>query len=260
MPSPDRHPCPCCGYRTYLLPAGGTMQLCPVCFWEDATGDAEYNGSNQVSLIEAQRNFAEFGACERSYQDVVRTPLLGENRSPHWLTSDDLREKIITLIERAFQNVTRDGGATLHQMDLIDGGWPMTAEAMKDAEKRDPEVRWQDISATKLSEFHESLSFLDDLGFRFYLPAFMRHALRTSSVEIWRSEIDGVLWSLDSGPTRGYRSSSFALLQHEQKEAVAAFLYYFAIWGDCSQVPHARKGLKRGWEPYIPAFIKQAAL
>ncbi len=260
MPAPDRHPCPCCGYRTYLLPAGGTMQLCPVCFWEDATGDAEYNGSNQVSLIEAQRNFAEFGACERSYQDVVRTPLLEENRSPHWLTSDDLREKIITLIERAFHSVTRDGGTTLHQMDLIDGGWLMTSKAMMDAEKKDPEIRWQDISAGKLSEFHESLWFLDDPGFRFYLPAFMRHALRTSSVEVWKSEIDGVLWPLDGGPSGHDRCDSFALLQHEQKEAVAAFLFYFAIWGDCGQVPHARKGLKRGWEPYIPAFIKQAAL
>jgi hypothetical protein len=145
-------------------------------------------------------------------------------------------------------------------MDLIDGGWLMTSKAMMDAEKKDPEVRWLDISAGKLSEFHESLWFLDDLGLRFYLPAFMRHALRTSSVEIWRSEIDGVLWSLDSGPNRGYRSSSFTLLQHEQKEAVAAFLHYFAIWGDYGQVPHARKGLKRGWESYLPAFIKQAAL
>jgi len=260
MPSPDRHPCPCCGYRTYLLPAGGTMQLCPVCFWEDAAGDAEYNGSNQVSLIEAQRNFAEFGACERSYQDMVRTPLPEEDRSPRWLTSDEVREKIITLIERAFHNVTRDGGATLHQMDLIDGGWPMTEKAMTDAEKKDPEIRWQDISATKLSKFHESLSFLDDLGFRFYLPAFMRHALRTSSLEISRSELDGVLWSLDGGPTRCYRRGSFALLQLEQKEAIAAFLYYFAIFGDFIQAPDARKGLKRGWESNVPAFIKQAAL
>lgn len=236
------------------------MQLCPVCFWEDAAGDAEYNGSNQVSLIEAQRNFAGFGACERSHQDVVRTPLLEENRSPRWLTCDDLREKIISFVERAFHNVTRDGGATLHQMELIDGGWLMTSKAMIDAEKKDPEIRWQDISAGKLSEFHESLSFLDDLGFRFYLPAFMRHALITSSPEIWRSELHGVLWSIDGGPTRCYRRGSFTLLQHEQKEAVAAFLHYFAIWGDCGQAPHARKGLKRGWETYLPAFIKQAAL
>ncbi len=255
-----RHPCPCCGYRTYPLPAGGTMQLCPVCFWEDAPGHVPFNGSNEVSLVQGQRHFLAEGVCETRFKNAARAPLPEEARSPHWLSFDMLCERIIAEIERSFHNVTRGGGTTLHQMDLVDGGWPILEKFMKEAENKDPEIRWQDIPAGKLSQFHESLCFLDHLGFRFYLPAFLRHALVTSYPDIGAAEICGVLWSLDDGFRNSYRSDSFSLLELEQKQAVAAFLQLFAVWGNDDQEPYARKGLKRGWDAYVPPYIKLAAL
>ncbi|MCW1924564.1 CPCC family cysteine-rich protein [Luteolibacter arcticus] len=258
---PDiRHPCPCCGYRSYALPAGGTMQLCPVCLWEDAPGDAPFNHSNEVSLVEGQRHFLTNGACEAQFEGETRAPLPEEARSPQWLSFDMLREKIITSIERAFRKVSRDGGITLHQMDLVDGNYLGTHIAMKIAEEEDPETRWQDIPAGKLSEFHESLVFLDDLGFRFYLPAFMTHALATAFPDIAYAEFNGVLWSLDGGPEDPYRRDSIALLNLEQKQATAAFLQLIATFADGSDAGYAKKGLRKGWDAFVPLYVTQATL
>lgn len=235
------------------------MQLCPVCFWEDAPGEAPYNGSNEVSLIQAQRHYLIHGACEAQFQGETRAPLTEEVRSTNWLSFDMLREKIIVSIERSFHKVAREGGTTLHQMDLVDGCC-FEEKAMKAAEANDPETRWQDIPADKLSRFHGSLAFLDDLGFRFYLPAFMRHALMTAFPDIEHAEVDGVLWSLDGGPDNQYWQDSIALFELEQKQATAAFLQLIATFAEDSHAGYALKGLKKGWNAFVPAYIKEATL
>ncbi|GAQ89797.1 AMP-dependent synthetase and ligase family protein [Klebsormidium nitens] len=60
------HPCPCCGYEVFSG-AGGTFEICPICFWEDdlyqLTNATDRVGANTVSLQEAQRNFERIGAC-----------------------------------------------------------------------------------------------------------------------------------------------------------------------------------------------------
>jgi hypothetical protein len=70
--------CPCC--RCLTLAARGEHQLCPVCFWLDIGRDDE---SAQVvrrmprgvlTLGEARRNFAAFGACEPLARGHVRRP------------------------------------------------------------------------------------------------------------------------------------------------------------------------------------------
>ncbi len=74
------------------------MQLCPVCFWEDAPGEFFWNGSNSVPLFAAQRNYAEFGASEREFADSVRLPLPGEERPSGWLSFQQLALAVIALI------------------------------------------------------------------------------------------------------------------------------------------------------------------
>ena len=41
-------------------------------------------GANKCSLIEGQRSFAAFGACEMRITDHVRAPLESETRDPAW--------------------------------------------------------------------------------------------------------------------------------------------------------------------------------
>jgi hypothetical protein len=65
-------------------------------------------------------------------------------------------------IEAAFGGVLREGGVTLHQMDVLDDyGSPADMAA---AESADPEVHWQELSEEKLESFN-SLVFLDAKAF-----------------------------------------------------------------------------------------------
>jgi len=232
------------------------MQICPVCFWEDAPGEAYYNGSNEVPLVHGQRHFLETGACEDHFKDGVRPPLPGEARPDDWHSFDDLCSRLTDLIEKEFRSVLRDGGVTLHQMDVLDdwGG----EEQLKKAALEDPEETWQEIPHEKLSHFHQSLAFLDHSGFRFYLPAFMRHALVTAHPDIESAEISGVLWSLYKGPDTGYRKETFDLLTLGQKHCVGAFMHLFATMG-CGggcDTSDARQGLRKGWSAFVPHFVK----
>jgi hypothetical protein len=71
--------CPCCGYKTLTEKPTGTYEICPVCFWEDDPvqyrDPFDKNGANKVSLMEAKKNFSDFGAVERKFISKVRKPL-----------------------------------------------------------------------------------------------------------------------------------------------------------------------------------------
>ncbi len=76
--------CPCCGYETLMAPAN--YETCPICGWLDAPPDevTPPEIANRVSLIEAQRNFIAFGACDEDARRYVRSPLVTERRRADW--------------------------------------------------------------------------------------------------------------------------------------------------------------------------------
>lgn len=69
-------PCRCCGYLTISM--RGYFEICPVCYWEDDEDqfdDPDYKrGVNGISLKQAKKNYAEFGACDRRFRTCVRKP------------------------------------------------------------------------------------------------------------------------------------------------------------------------------------------
>ncbi|MGC4016894.1 MAG: CPCC family cysteine-rich protein [Luteolibacter sp.] len=248
--NPERYPCPCCGYRTYALPKGGTMQICPVCFWEDLPSEKFRFGDLPVET--AQKCFFEKGACEERYRDAVRAPLSEEARSPAWLAYEDLRTQIIGFIEFHFNNVTRDGGTTLHQMEVLDDYG--SAEDLAEAAKLDTESTWEEISDLKLSNFACSMVFLDAKGFRFHLPAFMRFTLANWKDGAAVCENMGVIYALSAGP-HGFHHEVFEILSHAQLEATASFLWYIANSND-SLAEDAESGLACGWNKFLPDFVR----
>jgi hypothetical protein len=74
--------CPCCGYRTLAAPE--SMQLCPVCWWEDdgqedddAT-EVRLTVNGALSLDEARTHYRECGAAHPRFLPYVRKPLASE--------------------------------------------------------------------------------------------------------------------------------------------------------------------------------------
>ncbi len=250
------YPCPCCGYQTYVAPAGGSMQICPVCFWEDAPGESWYNNSNQVSLFMAQENFAEFGATERKYRSLVREPLAAEARRPNWLSGHQLKEKIAEMIDAAFGDVLRDGGVSLHQSWALDD-YAEEAE-FKAAERNDPELRWQDIPSDKIDKFHMSLVFFDDKGFRFYLPAFMIFALDSFNRTFGSMDDDGVRFA--TSDPHGFHKDHFEILNPSQMEAVAAFIGFSRLYDNGRISRNDERVFANFWSHHLPDFMKNQTI
>ncbi|MEU5444565.1 CPCC family cysteine-rich protein [Streptomyces griseofuscus] len=69
---------------------------CPVCFWEDDgvqfRWPAMSGGANKVSLVEAQRNYQDFGACDEHGRRYVRPPADDEPLDPAWRPIDLARD------------------------------------------------------------------------------------------------------------------------------------------------------------------------
>jgi len=85
-------------------------------------------------------------------------------------------EQLIQEIDTAFNDVSREGGVTLHQANAISDFKTIPEQDL--AGEFDCETRWQDVPDEALASGDAALSFLDAKGFRYYLPAFMICALR----------------------------------------------------------------------------------
>jgi hypothetical protein len=79
----------------------GSYDICKICFWEDDCVQLRFpnlaGGANKPSLMEAQRNFAEFGACEIRLLQHVRAPAPEDIRDPDWRPVDPLRDLFAAL-------------------------------------------------------------------------------------------------------------------------------------------------------------------
>ena len=80
-PSPTtavRYRCTCCGARTLSSPA--SMELCPVCWWEDDgqedddASEVRLTVNGNLSLNDAREHFRLCGACHPRFIQYVRLP------------------------------------------------------------------------------------------------------------------------------------------------------------------------------------------
>jgi hypothetical protein len=71
--------CPCC--RSLTLCGRAEDEICPVCYWEDDgqddhDADQIRGGPNRnLSLRDAQKNYAKYGAADHRFAAKVRPPV-----------------------------------------------------------------------------------------------------------------------------------------------------------------------------------------
>lgn len=101
--TPDAYPCPCCGHLTLSEPPG-SYEICVVCFWEDDAVQLRWptyeGGANSPSLIDSQRAYAEQGAMEYRFTELVRPATEGEPRDTAWRPIDPERDSFEVRGER----------------------------------------------------------------------------------------------------------------------------------------------------------------
>jgi hypothetical protein len=116
-----KYPCPCCGYLTFRESAG-SHDICPICFWEDDIVQLAFpdlaGGANKSSLIEGQRSFLEFGACEQRVLQHGRPVSGSDIRDSSWRLMDSSRDRYLHWGDRAdserWQSVKDSAGICLY--------------------------------------------------------------------------------------------------------------------------------------------------
>ncbi|NUO49410.1 MAG: hypothetical protein HOV80_11195 [Polyangiaceae bacterium] len=136
-------------------------------------------------------------------------------------------EDIIRAIEEAFAGVPC-GEITIHEAEVIDA---YGTEAMRrKARARDTETDWRDVPDSSVTECSDALTFLDPVGWRFYLPVYMRFGLRHLRSG-HNNAIDHAIYSLNKGDVAdlaNYKLQRFRMLDRAQTHAVQRFLAFAA--------------------------------
>lgn len=157
-------------------------------------------------------------------------------------------QALIALIQRAFANVKRHDGITLHQAIAMDNY--CSDDEIAAARLQDTENHWTDIARETLINFQSALSFMDEQGCRYYLPAFMIAALEGHiSLSIPFFKLTHLMGSL-RGSTPGQVIATYGF-DKNQVVAITAFLRF--VVGEQGENAESQAELQVvwAWEAYI---------
>ena len=133
-------------------------------------------------------------------------------------------EDVINLITEAFDGVELGDGISIHEAVVIDGYG--TSEERAAARLLDNEACWQDISDDVLCKCGYGLYLLEDKGFRFYLPAYLRWSLKNNA-DSGLHFVDVTINLLN--PTSGnydWHLSLYKSILQKERIAIAEFLRF----------------------------------
>jgi hypothetical protein len=156
------------------------------------------------------------------------------------------RRELLAAIAAAFGDVQREDGVSLHEAYVIDNYG--TEEERAEARALDTDQHWWEVPDADLEESYSALSFYDEKGFRYYLPAYMTWALRVlDQPNANTTSLDSLLFDLT--PCYGLFEERIKLLSPEQCKAVCRFLQYLVRYGhDYDEV--AQGSLDRYWNTF----------
>lgn len=78
---------------------------------------------------------------------------------------------------------------TLHVARGYDDEWILSEDRVAELAALDPEQHWMDVTMEATRDFQEYFSFSNAEGWRFYLPAFLRHFLADFPMSSWDAVI-----------------------------------------------------------------------
>lgn len=165
---------------------------------------------------------------------------------------------VIACIDSAFQGVAR-AQTSLRQFLLTDqfGMSRHIGESeWRAAGKQRVDAVWQEIPDAEIEEGHGLLAHMDAEEFQYYLPAYMRHAVKGHDESGWGADVlEMTVWSLFPSKTGRRVSPSsiaqYAALDAAQRTAVIVFLTFVANLDGAMQAHHALEALAGYWRPEV---------
>jgi len=140
-------------------------------------------------------------------------------------TLADMGENLIAEIRSAFAGVSIKGGVTLTEAYAIDDFEIGATRA--EARAQDTYTDWTKIDIPSLDPGDSALCFVDPIGFRFHLPAYMSHAIKQNAHTVsGYIEIEPLIYCFQIANDYGKRMT--AEFDQAQFAACARFLVYAA--------------------------------
>ena len=168
------------------------------------------------------------------------------------------RKILIEEIVKAFDGVVQPEQITLHVAEAHD-----LYDYDNDAEHRKKDFigPWQGVPSDHMKTCQSALSYVDKVGMRYYLPAYMVWYLKNwgNTEEVFS---DQVLYVLDNNPgdesLTQYHKERFSLFDTQQLRACALFVQHCADDpSEFSDASFAKIKFERYWSRFLEAERKE---
>lgn len=161
------------------------------------------------------------------------------------------KDTLIKVIEEAFDGVEQPQEITLHVAEAHDD---YDYAHDREHKKKDYFGPWQKVPFEHIEKCQDALGYVDKIGMRYYLPAYMVWYLKNIGNDnvIWT---DNSLYALDNDPgdpsLLEYMKERFSLFDSKQLRACALFIKYCAEeTSGFSDTEFAKKKYERYWYQY----------
>lgn len=161
------------------------------------------------------------------------------------------KEQLLQQIQRAFANVARGDGISLHEATAIDN---YASDSEREAARlKDIEAHWEGVPDEHIASNDTVFSFLDIKGHVYYAPAYMSWLIRTgydtpsNSVECAQSAFNP--WGKYE---RDHRYRPHEMFTPEQCTCIAQYLLYICeILDENSCCSTAKEYLDTYWSRFL---------
>ena len=169
------------------------------------------------------------------------------------------REALIAEIHAAFEGVTREGGVSWSETDVIDGYG--SDEERRIARLRDKDTSWTELVMNEhwnIAVGFGGWSFLDAIGFRYYLPAGMVRNI----CDGWQSDISFQLTLNKATKPRGFElqehtKNKWSLLNDRQRRCVTRFIRFMISWEELTAQEDDPEYRADDWRTAYDRYWKQ---
>jgi uncharacterized protein DUF6714 len=177
---------------------------------------------------------------------------------------DHLKKRRIQLIDQintVFRHVSRDGGISIREAHVIDDYG--SDEERQAARAEETDSHWSDVDVENLDPGGSALSFVDPIGFRYYLPAYMVYTLKSGYGDALGEEnvdsnvFESTIFKLNASASGDqdcidHQRERFALFTSKERTCIARFLAFDAECRVFDYEVGSIEALKSDWIDALP--------
>jgi hypothetical protein len=163
-------------------------------------------------------------------------------------------QRLLEELDRAFADVQREDGISLHETFAVD--LYGTMRERRDLRKLDTDTNWREVKDEWIESINGvgGIAFLDELGFKYYLPAYLRWYIRRENVSA-SCDLDSVflyhLTGVKDDDLKEWRFNRFRTLTAEQSRVVAEFLNHIAEYNHEDYREDISEALNAYWGRFL---------